>query len=189
MPFPSQLSVMLKVSIALVVLTLTVLGFMNINTGDDPPKVGDAAPEFTLKSNEGNDIALSDYRGQWVVLYFYPKDFTSGCTIQAHNFQRDIEQYREKNAVILGVSVDSVESHAEFCAKEGLDFKLLSDEGGNVSSSYGSIRGGGKAVLSARNTFLINPEGVVAKVYMKVSPNPHSEEVLADLTAFQATEG
>ena len=180
---------MLKAALVLVVLALATLGFMKINTGDDPPAVGESAPEFTLKSNEGNEISLSDFQGQWVVLYFYPRDFTSGCTIQAHNFQRDIEQYREKNAVILGVSVDSVESHAEFCAKEGLDFKLLSDEGGAVSTSYGSIRGGGKAVLSARNTFLINPEGTVAKVYMSVKPNPHSTEVLADLDDLQSTDG
>ena len=120
------------------------------------------------------------------MLYFYPKDFTSGCTIQARNFNRDLELYQEKNAVILGVSVDTVESHADFCDEEGLNFKLLSDVGGNVSGKYGSLRGGGKASLSARNTFLINPEGVVAKVYMSVKPMPHSEEVLADLDVLQA---
>ena len=179
---------MLKVTlIALVVLAVSAFGFLNINTGDDPPQVGEVAPDFTLTSNEGNEVNLSDYQGQWVVLYFYPRDFTSGCTIQAHNFQRDQELYHEKNAVIFGVSVDSVESHAEFCAKEGLEFKLLSDVGGTVSGLYGSLRGTGKASLSARNTFLLDPEGKVAKVYMKVNPNPHSAEVLADLDALQAS--
>ena len=177
---------MLKIVAALVLIALLTLGFFTINTGDDPPKVGDAAPEFKLVSNEGNEVSLADYKGQWVVLYFYPKDFTSGCTIQAHNFQRDQALYHERNAVILGVSVDSAESHAEFCAKEGLEFKLLSDVGGKVSSAYGSVRGTGKASLSARNTFVINPEGVVARVFMKVDPNPHSAEVLAALDELQA---
>jgi len=178
-----------KRSILWVCLGLAGLVWVAFNNHDDPPAVGDAAPDFTLLSNEGSEITLSDYQGKWVVLYFYPRDFTSGCTIQAHNFQRDMEQYQEKNAVILGVSVDSVESHAEFCTKEGLDFKLLSDMGGDVSSKYGSIRGVSKAIMSARNTFLINPEGTISKVYLSVSVNPHSEEVLADITSFQSTEG
>ncbi len=147
----------------------------------DPPKVGDSAPDFTLVSNEENAVTLSEYEGQWVVLYFYPKDFTRGCTIQAHNFERDILKYEERNAVVLGVSVDDVETHQEFCTKEGLSFKLLADEEGQVSELYGSVRGVGGARLSARNTFLINPEGVVAKVYMGVSVQKHSEVVLAEL--------
>jgi len=176
---------MLKFGAVLAVLGLVTFGFLTINTGDDPPKAGDVAPDFTLTSNEGSEITLSDFNGQWIVLYFYPKDFTQGCTIQARNFQRDEALYQEKNAVIFGVSVDSAESHAEFCDKEGLEFKLLADVGGSVSTSYGSIRGAGDAIISARNTFLINPEGVVAKVYMGVSPNPHSAEVLADLAVLQ----
>lgn len=184
--FSAVTTIMLKILAVIALLGLVTFGFLKINTGDDPPKVGDPAPVFTLVSNEGTEVSLSDYLGNWVVLYFYPKDFTSGCTIQARNFQRDKELYAEKNAVVLGVSVDSAETHAEFCSKESLEFKLLADVTGSVSSSYGSIRGTGKAILSARNTFLINPEGVVAKVYMSVNPNPHSEEVLADLAVLQA---
>ena len=176
---------MLKFAAVLVLLGLVTFGFLNINTGDDPPKVGDPAPPFKLVSNEGVEVDLSDHLGQWVVLYFYPRDFTSGCTIEAHNFQRDQELYHEKNAIIFGVSVDSAESHAEFCAKEGLEFKLLADVGGSVSSSYGSIRGAGDAVISARNTFIIDPEGKIAQVFMGVNPNPHSAEVLAALTELQ----
>ena len=179
-------TMMLKILAAIALIGLITFGFLKFNTGDDPPKVGDKAPSFALVSNEGTEVTLADYKGSWVVLYFYPKDFTSGCTIQARNFQRDKELYAAKNAFVLGVSVDSAETHAEFCSKESLEFKLLADITGSVSSSYGSIRGTGKAIVSARNTFLINPEGVVAKVYMSVNPNPHSEEVLADLAALQA---
>ena len=103
------------------------------------PSVGSVAPEFTLNSQEGTPVSLKDYRGQWVVLYFYPKDFTSGCTIEAHNFQRDQPLYQQKKVVVLGVSVDSADSHKQFCAKEGLNFKLLADTDHTVSSAYGSL--------------------------------------------------
>src|SRR5262247_2320141 len=103
------------------------------------PEVGKPAPDFTLKSNEGKMVSLKDYRGKWIVLYFYPKDFTSGCTIEAHNFQRDISSYEKAHAVILGVSVDTSESHQSFCGKEGLTFKLLSDSETKVSTAYGSV--------------------------------------------------
>ena len=104
----------------------------------EAPAVGSVAPEFSLTTNEGKPASLKDFRGQWVVLYFYPKDFTSGCTIQAKNFQRDLDKYKAINAVVLGVSVDTAESHKEFCAKEGLNFKLLSDVDAKVSEAYGS---------------------------------------------------
>src|SRR5262245_29126893 len=99
-----------------------------IAAADSPlPEVGKSAPDFSLKNDEGKDVSLKDYRKKWVVLYFYPKDFTSGCTIEARNFQRDLAQYEKAGAVILGVSVDNSESHKNFCAKEGLNFKLLAD--------------------------------------------------------------
>ena len=94
---------------------------------EDMPAVGNAAPGFTLNSQEGERVSLEEFRGKWVVLYFYPKDMTSGCTLEAHNFQRDLAQYDKRNAVIVGVSVDTLESHQEFCTKESLTFKLLSD--------------------------------------------------------------
>jgi len=114
------------------------------------------------------------------VLYFYPKDMTQGCTIEAHNFQRDLPKYDQANAVILGVSVDSVDSHKEFCAKDSLTFKLLSDTDKKVVDAYGSLRPNG---MAARNTFLIDPKGKISKVWTGVQPNPHSEEVLAALSA------
>lgn len=151
----------------------------------DAPAVGSAAPEFSLTTNEGKQASLKDFRGKWVVLYFYPKDFTSGCTLEARNFQRDLAKYEAINAVILGVSVDTAESHKEFCAKEGLNFKLLSDTDSKVSDAYGSIMEYNGMKLSARNTFIIDPKGKVAQVFMKVKVGQHSEEVLAALAALQ----
>jgi peroxiredoxin Q/BCP len=143
------------------------------------PAQGSAAPEFSLSSEDGNQVSLKDYRGKWVVLYFYPKDFTTGCTIEAHNFQRDQAEYARRNAVILGVSVDSAESHKSFCAKEGLNFKLLSDTQHQVSKEYGSLMNFGVTQISARNTFLIDPQGKIARAFSSVNPARHSAEMLA----------
>lgn len=151
----------------------------------DIPAVGASAPDFTLINNEGQPTSLKDYRGKWVVLYFYPKDFTAGCTLEAHNFQRDLAKYEQAGAVILGVSVDSAESHKSFCAKEGLSFKLLSDPQAKVSTEYGSLMEYNGARLSARNTFIIDPKGKVAQVFTKVKPAGHSQEVLTALASLQ----
>jgi len=148
----------------------------------DQPSVGKPAPEFSLTSGDGSQVSLKDYKGKWVVLYFYPKDFTSGCTLEAHNFQRDLAKFQDAGAVILGVSVDSAQSHKDFCAKEGLNFKLLADPDGKVSTEYGSIMEYQGAKMAARNTFLINPKGEIAKVYTGVKPAAHSEEVFKDLS-------
>lgn len=149
------------------------------------PKAGEPAPAFSLTSDEGKTLSLADLRGKWVVLYFYPKDFTSGCTLQAHNFQRDLALYEKKNATIVGVSVDSAESHKDFCAKEKLAFRLLSDPGAKVSEAYNSVMDFKMTKLSARNTFLIDPQGRIAKVFPGVKPAGHSEEVLAALSELQ----
>lgn len=151
----------------------------------EPPAVGSVAPDFALTTNEGNQASLKDFRGKWVVLYFYPKDFTSGCTLEAHNFQTDLAKYQAANAVILGVSVDTAESHKSFCAKEGLAFKVLSDTDTKVSDTYGSLMEYNGMKLSARNTFIIDPKGKIAKVFLKVKPAGHSEEVLAALAELQ----
>ena len=155
------------------------------NPPGEVPAAGTAAPTFKLVTNEGKEASLSDFKGKWVVLYFYPKDFTTGCTLEAHNFQRDLSKYEQANAVILGVSVDTAESHKSFCAKEGLNFKLLADEGGKVSEQYGSTMQYNGATYSARNTFIIDPKGNIAKVFVKVNPATHSEEVLAALAALK----
>jgi peroxiredoxin Q/BCP len=153
-----------------------------------PPAVGVQAPAFSLPSQEGAQVSLDQFKGKWVVLYFYPKDFTQGCTIEAHNFQRDLDKYTAKNAVIVGVSVDDVDSHKSFCTKEGLNFKLLADENHSVVQKYGSIMEYNGMTLAARNTFLVDPTGVIRKVYIKVSPQGHSEEVLADLQQLQSAK-
>jgi peroxiredoxin Q/BCP len=151
----------------------------------DMPAVGSAAPAFKLTSNEGKQVSLDDFKGKWVVLYFYPKDFTQGCTIEARNFQRDLAKYEAVKAVILGVSVDNADSHKEFCAKEGLNFKLLADTEAKVSEQYGSVMEYNGAKLSARNTFIIDPQGKIVKVFEKVKVAAHSEEVLAALATLQ----
>jgi len=157
-------------------LTLLLVG---ISLFAAAPQVGQMAPDFTLPSQDGSKVSLHDFRGKWVVLYFYPKDGTSGCTLEAHNFQRDIEKYQQLNAEIVGVSVDTADSHKDFCAKQGLHFKLLADTEKKVSESYDSLMM--IVHFSNRNTFLIDPNGKIAKIWTGVSPAKHSEEVLTAL--------
>ena len=145
------------------------------------PVAGTPAPDFSLTTSDGSQISLKDYRGKWVVLYFYPKDFTSGCTMEARNFQRDLSKYEQAGAVVLGVSVDTAQSHKDFCTKEGLNFKLLADPDAKVSTEYGSVMDYKGTMLAARNTFIINPKGEIAMVYTGVKPADHSEQVLKDL--------
>src|SRR3979409_2341632 len=119
-------------------LLVTSIAAKPFSSLTEVPAAGTPAPTFKFVTNEGKEASLSDFKGKWVVLYFYPKDFTGGCTLEAHNFQRDLDKYEAKNAVIVGVSVDSAESHKGFCAKEGLNFKLLADTEHAVSTTYGS---------------------------------------------------
>ena len=151
----------------------------------EAPAAGTKAPDFTLKSQEGKTVSLHDFKGKWVVLYFYPKDFTQGCTIEAHNFQADQDKYTKMNAAIVGVSVDSVYSHKKFCTTENLTFKLLADEKHEVVNTYGSTQKFGDTEVAARNTFLVDPQGTIRKVFLKVNPNPHSKEVLEALAELE----
>ena len=147
------------------------------------PRNGQTAPPVSLPAQDGKTVQLSDFPGKWIVLYFYPKDMTPGCTIEAHNFQRDLDKFTAANAVILGVSVDSTESHTQFCTKESLTFHLLSDPEHKVVDEYGSYKT--PPGFALRNTFLIAPDGKIARVWTGVDPRHHSEEVLAALAELQ----
>lgn len=151
--------------------------------GGTQPPLNQSAPEFSLPTNTGDgEISLSDYRGQWVVVYFYPKDFTPGCTLEARRFQQDLPKYIAKNTQILGISIDDVDSHAEFCDSEGLTFPLLADVDGAVSKAYGSWLG----YSSLRHTYIIDPAGTLRAIFTGVKPVIHSPEVLAKLDQLQA---
>ena len=172
---------LILVSIILVAIVLIAILGAALRAGDKTPAVGSSAPDFTLNSQDGKPVSLHDYKGKWVVLYFYPKDMTSGCTIEAHNFQRDLAKYDGKNAVILGVSMQNEKSHQEFCTKESLTFKLLADTKSDVSEKYDSVMNFGVTKLSSRHTFLIDPNGVVRKVWTSVDVKTHSDDVLATI--------
>jgi thioredoxin-dependent peroxiredoxin len=151
--------------------------------GGKLPAMNQPAPEFRLPTNTGTgQVSLADYTGKWVVLYFYPKDFTSGCTLEARRFQQDINKYQQRQTEIVGVSADSIDSHAEFCDSEGLKFPLLADTDGKVSKSYGSWMG----IYSMRHSFIIDPQGVLRATFTDVNPTAHSREVLTELDLLQS---
>jgi peroxiredoxin Q/BCP len=177
-----------KIAAAVVVVALATFGASQMFAASDSvPQVGQTAPNFTLPSQNGSKVSLDHYRGKWVVLYFYPKDQTPGCTIEARNFQHDLSKFEAENAVILGVSVDSVKSHQAFCTKDGLHFKLLSDTGTGVVKEYGSLGNYMGFKIAKRNTFLINPEGKIVKEWIGVDPSGHSAEVLQAIQSMKKT--
>lgn len=172
--------------LALVLLVWGVAAPAAWALGGPQPAIGLAAPTFRLPATTGEgEVSLDDYRGQWVVLYFYPKDFTSGCTLEAKRFQQDLPKYRDRGAQILGVSADDTATHQEFCDAEGLTFPLLADRTGEVSQAYGSWM----SPYSLRHTFLIDDAGIVREKFLGVRPVLHSAEVLERLDALQAARG
>jgi peroxiredoxin Q/BCP len=153
--------------------------------GGKLPAINQPAPTFTLPTNTGTGkVDLADYAGKWLVLYFYPKDFTSGCTLEARRFQQDIAKYQQRKTEIVGVSADSIDSHAEFCDSEGLKFPLLADTDGKVSKAYGSWMG----IYSMRHSFIIDPQGVLRATFTDVNPTAHSQEILTALDLLQAAK-
>ena len=165
-----------------IVAVVSAIPLFTARAADEPmPAVGQDAPTFTLPSQDGSPVSLDQYKGKWVVLYFYPKDMTTGCTIEAHKFQDALPQFDAKNAVILGVSVDTVDSHKQFCTKDSLTFHLLADPDHKVVSAYGSLGAFGPMTIANRNTFLIDPQGKIAKVWVKVTPANAASDVLAAL--------
>lgn len=148
--------------------------------------VGQPAPEFELPDQDGQLHSLEDYRDRWVVLYFYPKDETPGCTTEACEFRDNIFAYRELNAQVLGVSLDDVESHKSFAENHDLPFPLLADSEGTTAEAYGVKTKFAGMTVAKRQTFIIDPSGNVAKHYEKVNPDKHSAEILADLKSLTA---
>ena len=151
--------------------------------GGTQPELNQPAPEFNLPTNNDDQqtVSLKDYRGKWIVLYFYPQDFTPGCTLEAQRFQQDLPKYNQLNSQIIGVSVDDVDNHRDFCDAEGLKFPLLADTNGKVSKAYGSWLTG----RSLRHTYIIDPEGILKARFLGVRPVIHSQEVLATLKELQ----
>jgi peroxiredoxin Q/BCP len=155
-----------------------------------PLTVGDPAPAFDLPDAEGQRFRLEDLQGQWVVLYFYPRDNTPGCTKEACGFRDSYDQYQAEDVVLLGVSADDAKAHTKFITKHQLPFPLLIDEGGAVAEQYGSYglkKFMGKEFMGVfRHSFIIGPDGTLQKIYRKVKPEPHAAEVLADLAALKS---
>ena len=146
-------------------------------------QVGDKAPNFTLQDQNNVTHTLSDYEGQWLVLYFYPKDDTPGCTTQACDFRDAVKRIIASKSVVFGLSLDNVRSHKLFAEKYNLPFSLLADETGEVSELYDSLNKFFK--VAKRNTFIVDPKGNIAKIYLSVNPKTHAEMVLNDLNSLQ----
>ena len=164
---------------------LIIIGSSSANAGP-LLKSGDTAPAFELTDQYQKSHKLSDYLGKWVVLYFYPKDDTPGCTTEACQFRDDIFNIHALNAEVLGVSLDSAESHTEFAKKYGIPFPLLSDAKTVTAEKYGCLSSFGPFKFAKRHTFIINPEGKLVKIYREVDPKKHSEEIIAELTRLQS---
>ena len=154
---------------------------------DEPPAVGSMAPGFKLQDQNGDWHDLADYRGQWLAIYFYPKDDTPGCTTEACNFRDNIYAFKAIGANVVGVSVDDVESHKEFADKYKLPFILLADVDGKMAESYGVLRDWKLVQIAARQSFIVGPDGTVMKHYEDVDPDTHTQEVLTDLEALMAS--
>ena len=154
----------------------------------EPPKVGEPAPSFDLPDHLGQRHRLQDYAGKWVVLYFYPKNDTPGCTKEACSFRDDLFQLEKLGAKIIGASVDDTDSHAKFAKKYNLPFPLLVDKDGKLAASYGALTNLGIVKFAKRYTFLIDPNGKIAKVYLSVDTSRHSQEIINDLKQLTAHE-
>ena len=181
-------AVVLTSSLALIAAAVCMLPLKPVHAAGDLAAIGTAAPNFTLPNQENQPVSLSDYKGKWVVLYFYPKDQTSGCSMEAHNFQRDLPKYEAANAVVLGVSLDTVESHKTWCTKDGFSFKMLADPDHKVVDQYGVpvktfTTPSGPITIAMRDTFLISPDGKIVKQWEVKDIANHSTEVLAAIQA------
>lgn len=171
----------LKILFYTVVLVIAMLGYRSYAMAGELPKVGNFAPNFKLKNAQGETHQLADYSSQYLVLYFYPKDDTPGCTKEACQFRDDLTQLEKLGAKVVGVSVDSSDSHAKFAEKYHLPFPLLADTDGKVAASYGALNHLIVVKIAKRYTFLIDPQGKIAQVYTKVDTSKHSQQIIDDL--------
>lgn len=173
--------------IALITALLLFLAFfaLQLRAAQDAPQAGAIAPDFTLPDQQGTPRKLSDYRGKWVVVYFYPKDETPGCTKEACAFRDDWQQLVALNAQVIGISLDDTQSHAQFASKHRLPFLLLSDASGEVVERYGAMMNLLVMKLAKRHTYLIAPDGKIAQVYRNVDPGGHSREIIEYLKRSQ----
>jgi len=170
-----------KILLSLLFILSSVTGFAG-----EPPSVGSEAPAFKLQDQNGEWHAMEDYRGQWLAVYFYPKDDTPGCTTEACNFRDNIYAFKAIGAAVVGISVDDVDSHKEFSDKYKLPFTILADEDGKTAKAYGVLRDYKLLKLASRQSFLVDPEGKVAKHYEDVDPDEHTDQVLGDIKKLMA---
>jgi thioredoxin-dependent peroxiredoxin len=167
------------------VLLIALLGYRSVSAAATTPKIGDKAPDFNLPNAKNEMVSLASFKGDWIVLYFYPKDDTPGCTKEACTFRDDLHKLEKLGAKVVGISVDDGASHAEFAKKYNLPFPLLSDKDGAVASQYGALTNLFFMKMAKRYTFLISPDGVLQKTYLSVDTSRHSQQIIADLTAIQ----
>jgi peroxiredoxin Q/BCP len=166
-----------------IILLLGVVGFGSVIAKSGKVELGKPAPDFTLMDQDSTRHTLSDYQGQWVLVYFYPKDDTPGCTVEACTFRDNYGDFEKAGIRVFGISTDSVESHKKFAENHNLPFSLLADEDAEVASLYGVKMPAVK--MARRHSFLIDPDGKIKKIYDNVTPADHPDEILNDFKAFQ----
>jgi thioredoxin-dependent peroxiredoxin len=176
----------MKITLLLGFGFLLILLALNTKAASKLPKIGELAPSFSLVDQSGQIRRLEDYLGKWVVLYFYPKDDTPGCTKEACSFRDDLKQLEKMGAQVIGVSVDDSESHAKFASKYHLPFTLLADQDAKVAESYGAVNNLLVTKIAKRYTFLIDPHGKIAQIYLDVDTSRHSQEILDDLKKYKS---
>lgn len=167
------------------VLIVAIFGYRHYAMAGQSLNIGDPAPDFALNDIQGKTHTLADYRGQYLVLYFYPKDDTPGCTKEACHFRDDLSQFKQIGAAVVGISIDSRESHQKFAEKHQLAFPLLADIDGKTAASYGALTNLLLFKIAKRHTFLIGPDGIIKKIYKNVNVSNHSQQILSDIKQMQ----
>ncbi len=173
--------------LAILIIAIVVIWLIRTARRPNTLKIGQPAPDFSLPDQQGVIHSLADFKGRWLVLYFYPKDDTPGCTKQACTFQHDLQALDTMGATVIGISVDNTDSHDQFAKKYGLDFPLLADTDAEVTARYKSLINMGVTKMAKRNTFLIDPQGEIAQIYLSANPKQNAADVIKDLKELQAT--